>query len=547
MVSGKLYLISSSLGVLTHLAVFIKGEWDTHAPQLASYFVFWPAVLLTALAIVGYGHVARATALALLSYESGIWLSMIIYRWFYHPLRHFPGPALARVSALWSLRRVAKDAKWQVNVQELHKQYGTFVRIKPREISINDASAIKEIYGVGTTCTKGVFYDLNHPNRSLQMCREKAFHSRRRRVWDLGFNSRALTGYEPFIREHCDDLVERISSQTEEPILINDVLDGFAWDAMGILAFGRSFGMVKGNSHPMLDAMRAAKKSGAFILTATWMLIMARHLPVINSASAKWVEWCAEMLEERRKMGLSRKDLFSYLIAEPPAGTDESLKLTDGDLVTESELAIGAGSQTTGSTMNALLFLLAKHPNAYRKLQEEIDAVLPPDAPLSHSALTGKPYLEGCINEVMRLYPAVMSGVPRETGPRGLTIDGVFIPAYTTVSVPTYTVHRDPRNYQYPDEFIPERWIDKPELIIRKEAFIPFSTGPYSCAGKSFGMMEMRLVIATIVRNFDFRFPEGQKGSLDTLDGTGVQDCFTMVVPSYDLIFTRRDSSSPSV
>lgn len=99
----------------------------------------------------------------------------------------------------------------------------------------------------------------------------------------------------------------------------------------------------------------------------------------------------------------------------------------------------------------------------------------------------------------------------------------------------------DPRNYQHPDEFIPERWVDQPELVIRKEAFIPFSAGPYSCAGKSFAMMEMRLVIATIVRNFEFRFPpELEKESLDTLDGTGVQDCFTMVVPSYDLIFTKR-------
>lgn len=141
-------------------------------------------------------------------------------------------------------------------------------------------------------------------------------------------------------------------------------------------------------------------------------------------------------------MGLSRNDLFSYLIAEPPSGSDDTLKVTDGDLVIESELAIGAGSQTTASTMNALLFLLAKHPATYRKLQEEIDSALSPDTPLSHSALTGKPYLESCINEVMRLYPAVMSGVPRETGPRGLTIDSVFIPAYTTVSVPTYTVQR---------------------------------------------------------------------------------------------------------
>lgn len=112
----------------------------------------------------------------------------------------------------------------------------------------------------------------------------------------------ALTGYEPLIREHCDDLIERISSQAEKRILINDVLDGFAWDAMGILAFGKSFGMVKGNSHPMLDSVRAAKKSGAFMLTTTWILILVKNLPVISGATAKWTAWCTEMLEKRRKV-----------------------------------------------------------------------------------------------------------------------------------------------------------------------------------------------------------------------------------------------------
>ena len=58
----------------------------------------------------------------------------------------------------------------------------------PREISVNNAAAVRDIHGYGSVCLKGSFYDLNYPSRSLQMTRDKAFHSRRRRTWDRGFS-----------------------------------------------------------------------------------------------------------------------------------------------------------------------------------------------------------------------------------------------------------------------------------------------------------------------------------------------------------------------
>ncbi|KAA8644333.1 uncharacterized protein ATNIH1004_008534 [Aspergillus tanneri] len=216
-------------------------------------------------------------------------------------------------------------------------------------------------------------------------------------------------------------------------------------------------------------------------------------------------------------MDFSRRDLFSYLIEDSLSQTDDSLRVVGGDLVIDPELAIRAGRQTTASTTSALLFLWAKHLEICRKLRKEIDSTISSGVALPHSVLEGKPYLERCINEVMRLYPAVLSGVPRETGPKGLTIDGVFISPFNMVSVPTYAIHRGNRGFyrsqkpQIPQQFISERWMSKSDLIIKKEAFIPFSFGPYACAKKGFAMVKIRLLITTIVRNFEFRFPPGQE------------------------------------
>lgn len=130
------------------------------------------------------------------------------------------------------------------------------------------------------------------------------------------------------------------------------------------------------------------------------------------------------------------------MIEESSSGGDQSIGGVDGDLVRDSELAITAGSDTAASTLNALFYLLARHPEKLRRLREEIDSAVPAGQELCHAALVKKPYLEGCINESLRLCPAVLSGLQRETGPEGLRTAGVYIPPGMIVSVPTYTIQR---------------------------------------------------------------------------------------------------------
>ncbi|PYH92712.1 benzoate 4-monooxygenase [Aspergillus ellipticus CBS 707.79] len=484
------------LGVLAHLGLFIQSDWEKNAIFLFNCFITWPVTGLGFLVFLGYKSAFQWSALALLTFDISLCLSIVIYRSLFHALCGFPGPRLASISALWSIKSAVVDAKWHLHVQKLHGDYGDIVRIKPREISINDPSAIKDIYGVGTTCVKGAFYDMNYPHCSLQMTRDKAFHSKRRRLWDRGFSSRALAGYEPYILEHCKDLVKLIASRPQRQEA-TELVDGFTWDSMGILAFGKSFNMLHGAPHRMLQEMKNVSRFGSMLLCATWSVMLCRNMVGLRRQTDRWLAWCAQTVEERRKMELTRRDLFSYLIEDTLSDMDHLKTGTEEDLVYDSELAIAAGSDTTAAILSALLYLLARHPDKLQRLREEIDSAVPAGE-LVHTVLVGKTYLEGCINEGLRLYPAVMSGVPRETGPEGMTTAGVYIPPHTIVSVPTYTIHRDPRNFQDPDEFIPERWSSQPGMVIQKEALNPFSTGTYTCAGKSFAMMEMRLFIATI-------------------------------------------------
>jgi cytochrome P450 len=144
----------------------------------------------------------------------------------------------------------------------------------------------------------------------------------------------------------------------------------------------------------------------------------------------------------------------------------------------ESRLVIAAGSETVVTAMAGIIFHLAQSPRVYQKLCKILDEKFPGgDKDYVYSPSDLIPYVEDVINEVLRIHPSIITGIPRVTPPEGLTIDDHFIPGDTVVSVPIYCMHRDARFFQRPLEFIPERWSDQPELVIDKRAFTPFGIG----------------------------------------------------------------------
>jgi cytochrome P450 len=138
-------------------------------------------------------------------------------------------------------------------------------------------------------------------------------------------------------------------------------------------------------------------------------------------------------------------------------------------------------SDTTSSSLTVTMFYLALNPAVYKKLQSILDSLFPNGDPdFVYSKSTSITYLDAVINESMRLQPAVSStgGLTRITPTGGLMIAGVHVPGDVIVSVPPYTINRDPRYFDKAEEFIPERWTDEhPELVRDRGVLVPFSIG----------------------------------------------------------------------
>jgi cytochrome P450 len=104
--------------------------------------------------------------------------------------------------------------------------------------------------------------------------------------------------------------------------------------------------------------------------------------------------------------------------------------------------------------------------------------------------------------------------------------------------MPIYCIQRDPRYFCDPLTFLPERWTDeRPDAIVERRAFMPFSTGVYNCVGQKLAMMELRSVTANLINLFIIEFAEGEDGK-DILGKS--RDCFTTNIGKLDVRLKPR-------
>jgi cytochrome P450 len=209
------------------------------------------------------------------------------------------------------------------------------------------------------------------------------------------------------------------------------------------------------------------------------------------------------IIAEKRSSGRDAGDLLSMLLA---AQDEDGTRMTDKQLRDEAITLFLAGHETTANTLSWTWWLLAQNPAVEAKLHAELRTVLGGRAP-SIDDLPRLVYTNHVITESMRLYPPAW-GTAR-TAIEDLEIGGYSVPKNSGVSFAQWTVHRDPRWYDAPLEFRPERWEGDLLKRLPRFAYFPFGGGPRQCIGNSFALMEAAMVLATIAQQYRFRLVEG--------------------------------------
>ncbi|WP_299331883.1 cytochrome P450 [Haloplanus sp.] len=193
-------------------------------------------------------------------------------------------------------------------------------------------------------------------------------------------------------------------------------------------------------------------------------------------------------------------DLLSLLVGLREAGV-ESDALSDDRIRDQVVTMIFAGHDTTSTAIAFAFYELATHPDVRDRFHGEVDAL---DS-VGIDDLDALAVTERIVTEALRLYPPVYT-IPRETT-TDVTVDGHRVPEGSPTWLTVDQVHRDPRFYDDPETFRPGRWDGDLRQRIPDFAYAPFGGGPRRCIGRQFALMEAKLALAAIGREYHLAWP----------------------------------------
>jgi cytochrome P450 len=244
--------------------------------------------------------------------------------------------------------------------------------------------------------------------------------------------------------------------------------------------------------HDFLEEFKQRMGMGALI--PAWLPTPARQRS--RRAIVRLEAMVDRMVNERRASGLDRGDLLSMLLR---ARDDDGSPLTDRQLRDQVMTLFLAGHETTAVTLTWTWFLLAQSPQVEARLLEELRSVLNGRWP-SAADVPRLTYTEKVIKESLRLYPPVWA-ITR-VAVRDGEIGGYPVSAGMSVAMSQWVTHRDPRYFDRPEAFDPDRWTDELTKRLPKFAYFPFGGGPRVCVGAALAMMEAVLLLAAIAPRF---------------------------------------------
>ncbi len=172
-----------------------------------------------------------------------------------------------------------------------------------------------------------------------------------------------------------------------------------------------------------------------------------------------------------------------------------------------------AGHETTANALTWTFYLLSQNPKIDAKLLDELKSVIGDAGTVAVEDIPKLEYTEKVLRESMRLFPPVWS-MGRHVD-SDFTLGDFTIPAGSSILMSQYVMHRNPRYYNEPNLFYPDRWNAKMRSSLPRFSYFPFGGGMRACIGESFAWMEGILVLAIIARRWKLRLVHGHPVELD--------------------------------
>ncbi|WP_405770705.1 cytochrome P450 [Streptomyces sp. NBC_01538] len=329
---------------------------------------------------------------------------------------------------------------------------------------------------------------------------------RQRRLIQPLFTKKRVDSYATAITQEAEATAARWRSRAEVDVV--QEMDRLALRTVTRVLFGTdveaAVDVIRAN-FPVMSAYITGRAYAPLKLPRSWPTPSNRRA---EAATRAVYEVCDRIIAARRNEGgeaadeNADSDLLSLLSR---ARNEEDGSLDATELRDQVLVFLLAGHETTATSLAFALHLLARHPEARARAQQEVDA-LPPDEPCTAATMDRLPYLTQVLKETMRLYPAAPLVGRRSVAET--EIDGHVIPAGVDILISPWVTHRHPAHWDTPDRFDPDRFTPAQESARHRYAWLPFGGGPRACIGRHFSMLESVLALAVLLREYDLETPD---------------------------------------
>ena len=266
---------------------------------------------------------------------------------------------------------------------------------------------------------------------------------------------------------------------------------------------------------PILPAPKGAREAIKELDSMVYGLISDRRINQQEGSDNKRLDDLLSRLLEAQDSNLA--DPASLDSAQSSSNS----KMSDKQVRDEVMTMFIAGHETTSNALTWTFYLLSQYPDVEKKLHYEIDSVLGTIDENGHDGskipttedIPKLQYTENVLRESMRLYPPVWT--------MGRYVENDYhvgeytIPAGSSILMSQYVMHHDPRYYEEPEQFNPDRWTAKFKTDLPRFSYFPFGGGIRACVGEPFAWMEGILIIATIAQKWTMHLVPGQRIKLD--------------------------------
>ncbi|KAF8191518.1 benzoate para-hydroxylase [Mycena galopus ATCC 62051] len=446
---------------------------------------------------------------------------------------HIPGPFLARWTHLWLAYQAYRGRRYKA-VHAAHLRYGRLVRIAPNHISVASPEALSVIYGQGPRApAKSAYYDsfVCNGKPSIFSTRDRQDHSTKRRVVSHAFSSTALQEFIPLIHSTIGNFTDRMDEFCSKGEYFDLLLwvNYLAFDILSDLAFGEPIGMLKQGSD-LVEIQRTGEASvhenaialvderehlAAIVGIHPFFQVAVNALPFLsgNKATSGLEELARRQVLKRLSSRDNRNDLLGKLITARGYDAHSPNANEVAELTSEAVTLLIAGSDTTSNSIVVTLHFIATNPRVYAKLLGLLLEASSGQNELSYEKAKDIAYLRATIDEGMRLHSTMAIGLHRSAPAGGLVCCGQFFPEGTELSVPAWTIGHDAEFWGDPENFRPERWLERKE---NRQYLLTFGKGPRACIGQNLAYIEMISVIATMLLRYKI---EVKSQVLETTEG----------------------------